>query len=178
MPGALLLAAVGQATDAAGAVHSWLHALEHSDLGATIRQSVFIYPAANITHIVGLAVLAGGLAMLDLRLLGWFRGTRPADIIPLARRLVVAALAVQVASGLLLFIAEASHVAMNPAFQLKLALIAIALANALLLGRMPAAELDRMGPVDSFPIGVRIAAAASLTLWLSIAVLGRVIAYV
>jgi len=45
-------------------------ALEQSGFGAAIRQSTWIYPAANIGHIVALVVFAGSIAMMDVRLLG------------------------------------------------------------------------------------------------------------
>jgi len=39
-----------------------LVALEQSALGMAIRQSVWIYPAANTAHILGLTVLAASVA--------------------------------------------------------------------------------------------------------------------
>src|SRR5436853_175834 len=45
-------------------------ALEQSGFAAAIRQSSWLYPFANIGHIVALVVFAGAVAVMELRLLG------------------------------------------------------------------------------------------------------------
>ena len=62
-----------------------LVALEQSVLGATMRQSIFLYPAVEIVHIFGFILLVGSIVAFDLRLLGLIREL-PAD--RLARLLV------------------------------------------------------------------------------------------
>lgn len=151
------------------------HAIEHSALGALIRQSVWIYPAANVTHILGLVVFAAAVAIMDLRLLGAFAATQPEEIVFPARRAAIAAFLVQAASGAVLFIAEASHIAVNPVFQVKMLLVVLALANALALGRLSRAAL-RPGSGE-VPKRLRVAAALSIALWLMVAAAGRLIAY-
>lgn len=156
----------------------WLVAWEASSIGAAVRQSVWIYPTANVVHVVGLAVFAGAVAALDLSILGARRiGAAVKVIVPAAQRWAKIGLAVMVASGLVLFTAEASHVAMNSVFQLKLVLIATGIANALLAGRAIERALVDMPADGSLPSGVRRAALASLVIWLMVAALGRMIAY-
>ena len=74
-----------------------------------------------------MAVLAVAVGVFDLRLLGWALGrTRVSD---LARRLLPctwAAFGVQLITGFLLFSSEAVKLYDNPAFRLKLLLIALA----------------------------------------------------
>lgn len=155
-----------------------LVAIEHSALGVAIRQSVWLYPAANVGHILGLAAFAGSLAVLDLRLLGVFGATRPLDILIPARRAVALAFVAMLLTGSTLFIAEASHVALNPVFQIKAGLILLALTNALLLGGMAMREADYMPAYAPFSGRVRFAAGLSIALWLTVASAGRLIAYV
>ena len=81
------------------------------------------------------------------------------------------------ATGSILFTAEASHVAMNPVFQIKLALIAAGLLNAALIGPLLRRTLDEVPPPVGFPLRLRAAAAMSLMIWLSVAGCGRLIAY-
>ena len=51
-----------------------LGALEASALGQAMRQWLWLYPAVETAHIVGIALLFGSIAVLDLRLLGvWKR---------------------------------------------------------------------------------------------------------
>ena len=109
-----------------------LIALEQSGLAAAIRQSVWAYPAANVGHIVALTLFAGAVAIMDVRLLGAFAAAPPADVVRPARRAAMLGLLLMAVTGSVLFTAEASHVAMNPVFQIKAALIALGLLNALL----------------------------------------------
>ena len=65
-------------TDAAPAVFV---ALEQSGFAAAIRQSPWLYPAANIGHIVSLVIFAGALAVMDIRLLGGLAATAPGRVL-------------------------------------------------------------------------------------------------
>ncbi len=152
--------------------------LEGSGLGQGIRQSVWIYAAANIAHVVALALFAGAVAIMDLRLLGAFSGTRPRDVIGPAQTAAMMAFGLLVATGFLLFTAEASHVAANRVFLIKMALVGLGLLNALLLRRPLARALASMDAGLTMPSRFRISAAASLLVWLLVATCGRLIAYV
>jgi hypothetical protein len=156
----------------------WLVALEGSGLGAAIRQSVWIYPAANVAHVAAIAAFAGSVVLLDLILLGVVRPAGRALLLQRARRWTMACLSLVALSGLVLFIAEASHVALNRVFQLKLALIALAVLNGLVLGSRAEAAISKLSDTEPTPAPARTAAAASLLLWLSVVALGRFIAYV
>lgn len=161
---------------AADAPHILL-ALEQSGVGAAIRQSGWAYPAANVGHIVSLTLLAGCVAIMDARLLGAFAGTSPASVVRPARRMATAALVLMFLSGLTLFTAEASHVAMNPMFQIKMALIALGVLNAVSVGGVLSKVLDELGPYDPLPPRIRLAAVLSTSIWISVAACGRLIAY-
>jgi hypothetical protein len=156
---------------------SILVALEQSWLGAGIRQSTWIYPAANVAHVLTLTVLASAVAVMDLRMLGAFRESLPATIIAPARRVAVLALAAMVFTGLVLFTAEASHVAVNPIFQVKMGLIALGVLNALIVQRTLASTLAKTPAMTPLPARFRIAAAPSLAIWFCVAAAGRFIAY-
>jgi hypothetical protein len=155
----------------------FLIALEGSGLGAAIRQSTWAYPAANVGHILALTIFSGAVAMMDARLLGAFAATTPASVVRPARRLAMLGLLLMVLTGLVLFTAEASHVAMNRVFQVKAMLIALGILNAVLLGRALRDMLDDMPAFEPMPGRVRAAALTSLAIWLSVAACGRLIAY-
>lgn len=146
-------------------------AIEASQLGIFVRGSPWAYPIANLLHLLGMVMLVGGIGIVDLRLAGAFR-TLP--LVQLTRALTPVALCglgLMVLSGPLLFAADAVALSRSPAFGWKLALIALALANAVafrLLWRR-----DEGVPAPA----LRIMAVASLGLWLSVAALGRMIAY-
>lgn len=151
-------------------------ALEHSAFGAYIRESFWVYPLANTGHILALLVFFAAVAVMDLRLLGAFPATTPASVVLPARRVAMAALAVQAATGFILFTAEASHIIANVVFLAKLALIATGLVNIFVVARL-GEEFRGLGAGAPIPRRLRIAAGASLGIWFTVAGLGRLIAY-
>ena len=50
-----------------------LGALEASGLGRAMREWLWLYPSVETVHIVGIGLLFGSVAVLDLRLLGCSR---------------------------------------------------------------------------------------------------------
>ena len=149
-------------------------AFEHSALGAAMRQSVFLYPAVETLHIVGLALLVGAIAVFDLRVLGAFRTASPAALARTAVPVAIAGFALAVPMGVLLFATEATHIAVNPAFQAKLACIGVGLANVGIF-RLIAWRKTLAGA--ALPASARVGAAVSLAAWLGAIAGGRLIAY-
>lgn len=161
-------------TDAAPAIFV---ALEASALGAAIRQSTWIYMAANIGHIVALVVFAGAIAVMDVRMVGALAATSPGYVLKVARRFALVAFAGLVFTGAILFTAEASHVIVNPVFQLKLALIALALLNVTWFECFTAPKVRTLPPLAPLPRAARAAGFVSIGLWIAVAAAGRTIAY-
>ncbi|MBN9279784.1 MAG: hypothetical protein J0I57_19420 [Hyphomicrobium sp.] len=159
------------------AAPGFLVALETSELGALIRQSAWIYPTANITHVVAIVLFAGAIAVMDVRLMGGMAGSDPARVVRGARRAAVLALIIVLVSGAVLFTAEASHVALNGIFQLKMALIAFGIVHAFFVGNRAVRALDALGPQAPMPGFARFAGALSMLTWLGVVGLGRYIAY-
>ena len=155
----------------------FLIALEQSGLGAAIRQSPWAYPAANVGHIVALTLFAASVAIMDLRVLGAFAGTVPASVVHPARRMAMIGLGLMAVTGFLLFAAEASHVALNRVFQIKMALVALGILNALLVAGPAIANIAGVPANTPLPVRARTAAAISLLIWVSVAACGRLIAY-
>lgn len=154
----------------------WAAALETTALGQWMRVDPWAYPVANVLHLLGLAALVGPMLLLDLRLLGLGR------VFPLraASRVLtgwaMAGLALAVGSGIALFSADAGVLAGNRVMQLKLALLAVALANAALFRWRWPRHADRWD--THAPVSGRVQALLSMLLWVSVPVAGRMIAYV
>jgi hypothetical protein len=155
----------------------FLQALEQSGFAAAIRQSTWAYATANVGHILALTLFAAAVSIMDLRLLGAFAASPPGTIVRPARRAAMIGLLLMAATGFLLFAAEATHVASNPVFQIKAALIGLGIVNALLVARGLAPALDQTPALTPLPGRVRLAAGLSLAIWLSVAACGRLIAY-
>jgi hypothetical protein len=152
-------------------------ALEASSFAAAIRQSVWIYPFANIGHIVALVCFAGAITVMDLRLVGAFAATAPAKVIGRARRIVIVALCGLAATGFLLFSAEASHVILNPVFLTKMTLVAAGIVNVAIYEFGAKRSVMALPPGAAMPQRARVAGFLSLGIWLIVAVCGRTIAY-
>src|SRR5262249_41545082 len=106
-------------------------ALEQSGFAAAIRQSRWLYPFANVGHILFLIAFASAVAIMDLRLLGAFAATAPGRVLSLARRAAIAAFCGMAVTGFMLFSAEASHLVGNPVLRLKFILVAAGLLHVL-----------------------------------------------
>jgi hypothetical protein len=146
-------------------------AFEHSGLGHAARSTGWLYPLANLVHVLGAALVVGAIATFDIQLL---RGPREAPIVShTAIPIAVAGLLLQAGSGLVLLSAEASSLVRNPAFQFKIAMLIFALANVAAFhwrfGRAlkTGAPLASAGPY----------AAVSLVSWIFVLLAGRSIAY-
>jgi hypothetical protein len=152
-------------------------ALEQSAFAAAIRQSMWLYPAANVGHIAALVCFAAAVAAMDLRLIGLFAETPPGPTIARFRRAALLALLGLAGTGFLLFAAEAGHVIVNPVFLAKLALIALGIANVAAYEAFIRYRVEAVPPRAALPRAARIAGYASLGLWLAVAICGRSIAY-
>lgn len=152
-------------------------ALENSGFAAAIRQSPWAYMLANIGHIVGLAVLAGSVAIMDLRMAGLLRATNPAVVLRNARTAAACALAIQIITGSILFSAEAAHVIVNPVFLLKVGLIVLGLLNVAWFEYFVAPAVRRTPANRDLPDAARISGIASIAIWACVAICGRSIAY-
>jgi uncharacterized protein DUF6644 len=158
-----------------------LGALEASGLGQAMRQWLWLYPAVEIVHIVGIALLFGSIAVLDLRLLGF---SRTIPVKRLAKHVLpwtAASFLLIVPSGLLMFTAHASDFISSPVFVVKMCLIMSAGLNAALFHTIvfpsvevwDAEEMRKLPP----PPSARISAAVSLAIWISVIACGRLLAY-
>jgi hypothetical protein len=152
-------------------------ALEQSGFSAGIRQSTWLYPAANVGHIVFLVFLAGALGVMDVRLLGGFAATEPATVLARARLFAIAAAAGMAVTGFALFAAEAGHLAINPVFQFKLVLVGAGLINLALYEVYAKRTVERLPAGAAMPAAAKVAGLASIGIWLAVAVCGRAIAY-
>lgn len=149
-------------------------AIQQSSFGAWARGSAWAYPAANLLHLLGLVLILGGIGLLDLRIIGLFRALPIAVLSRAVTPLAVVGILAMIASGAVMFAADAQSLAVAPIFRWKLILVLIALANAV---AFRLAWNWRLSGWADAPMAARAMAAASLILWLAVAAAGRLIAY-
>jgi hypothetical protein len=127
------------------------------------------YPALEVVHIVGIALLVGNLALFELRV--WGLGTA-LPLQPLARLalpLALAGFALIGTSGLLMFVGQPQELLASRAFVLKMALVMLAGLNA--------AGFHARGSLDRLDATAKLQTVVSLGLWLAVIICGRWIAY-
>ncbi len=147
--------------------------LAASDIAVYLRHGRWSYAAVNAIHIVGIALLVGSITVLNLRLLGAWRGI---PLGHLARPLVTMAaigLTIAVGAGLLLFAVRAAEYSATPLFLAKMALVILgtlsAIGHHLAYGR----QLQRASSA-----ALRSAGILSLLCWFGALSLGRALAFV
>jgi len=146
-------------------------AFEHSGLGHAARSTGWLYPLANLVHVLGAALVVGSIATFDVQIL---RSRRRAALVShTAIPVAVVGLVLQAASGFVLLSAEASTLVKNPAFQFKMAMLIFALANVAVFHRRFGRALKTGAPLD----GAQTFAAVSLVSWILVLLAGRSIAY-
>ena len=136
-----------------------------------IKQSL-LFPVIQSVHIIGLTMLVGTICLMDLRLLGI--GMRGQDVGNLASVLAPwtsGGLLTVLATGPLLFGSDLPRYLSNPAFILKMLLLAIALAGHFTLHRSAVRRGGMLRPARQ-----KLVAALSLILWSGVVLAGRAIA--
>ena len=150
--------------------------LESSFIGTSVRESVWLFPAIEAVHLLGLALLGGAVLMLDLRLLGL--GLRNAPISRIeqqTRPWLIAALFTLLITGVPLFLSETLKLYANQAFWIKLVALACALIFTAII-RIKISRHDRLSE-SAAALPRRAIAVVSLSLWLTVAIAGRWIGF-
>ncbi len=127
------------------------------------------YPALEVAHIVGVALLLGNLTLLELRVWGLGRALPLATLARMTLTLVLAGATLAVTSGLLMFASQSGDLVGNRVFIAKMGLLLLLACNAVVFhARSGLARLDAIA---------RAQTALSLGLWVLVIVCGRWIAY-
>lgn len=142
-------------------------ALEGLWLAQVMKHSSWLYPTVETMHIWGIGMLFGSVVVMDLRVLGLGSKLTLSDLSRLGILVACIGFGLAVLTGSLMFIAQASELIGSRLFILKMCLIFLLLANAIIL---------RMRTVIN---GVSKAQALlSLVGWGSVIGIGRWLAYV
>lgn len=152
---------------------TFLQAIEFSVFGFAARGSTWLYPAANLCHVVGATFLVGAILVFDILLLR-SRFDMAAAISRTALGVAATGLVLLLASGPIMFSAEATAFGRNPVFLAKMVLIIAGFAN---LGLYHWAK-PRAVWQPPIPPHARLHAGMSASIWILAVIAGRSIAYV
>jgi hypothetical protein len=144
-----------------------LVALESVWLAQAMKYSTWLYPTVETVHIWGIGMLFGSVVIMDLRVLGLGKALDYSALSRLGIAVSVIGFFLAVLTGSMLFITHAADLIASRLFILKMCLIFLLIANAILL---------RMRVVIN-PV-TKAQAVISLVGWASVIGLGRWLAYV
>jgi hypothetical protein len=146
-------------------------------MSLTIQQALWLIPLLQTIHILAIAMVISSVAMVDLRILGIARSQTMAQT---AHRFVPwlwSGLVLLALTGAILIIGEPKRSLPNPAFQIKMLLLALAIVVTLAFQ----ASLRRNSSIwddASRRTATSVLALSAFALWCAIAVAGRWIAYI
>ena len=138
-------------------------------MSSWITSNPIAYPALEVVHITGIALLVGNLVLVELRVWGLGRTLPLPALARLGLTVSLIGFGLAAASGSLMFAGQAVELMANRAFVIKMGLLTLAGANAgLFHARGGLTRLDTLA---------RLQTALSLGLWLGVIICGRWIAY-
>jgi uncharacterized protein DUF6644 len=152
----------------------YFQAIENGAVGATIRDSLWLFPFVEAFHLVALAVIGGAVLLVDFRLLGLGLKRQPiAELARDAQPWLVGSMIFMIASGVPLFMSEAIKCYYSFAFWTKMTALALAIIFTFTIRRrVTLAEDTHFSPAVYRAVGI-----ISILLWSTVGWGGRWIGF-
>ena len=157
------------------ALAEFLQALAAWPVAGFFRESTVAYATLNAAHILSIGLIVGSIATLDLRVLGLFRTFPLGVLAPPLSRVAAAGVLLAATTGFLLLSTRPLAYAANPAFLIKISLVALGILNALVLRANSNWRLALSG--GEILTSVRLHAIFSLVIWAGAVLAGRWIGF-
>jgi hypothetical protein len=149
--------------------------LTNASLQALVLNTTSVWPAAETVHFIGLALSFGIVLVLNLRILGVMKSVAFADL----HRLMpwgVMGVGINLATGMLFFIAIPEQYDTNVAFQWKMLLLVVTGVN--LLYFTSAEDPWTTGAGVDAPLSAKAMAVSTIALWTGVVFFGRMLPYI
>ena len=153
---------------------SWL---QSTALSHAIVSSLWVWPAAETLHFIGLALVIGIVGFFDLRLAGAFRGVsiRAArELMPFA----VFGLALNLVTGVTFLVGHPEQYAHNIAWWFKVASLAVAGLNAAVFESTVGSRVAELDAGADTPALAKAIGIISILAWFSVLVWGRMLPFI
>jgi hypothetical protein len=143
-----------------------------------MRQSDFLFPLIEGTHIMALSLSVGLILLFDLRLLRWaLSGEAVSRVMRQLMPWTLPGFGIMFVTGLLLFFAQAEKVYTNSYFRIKMLLLLLLGLNALFYQLKYYPTMAKWDMSETVPQGARAIALVSLVFWAAVIACGRLMAY-
>ena len=146
--------------------------LGHSAVGLYMQRSTWAFAVVETVHLIALAALGGAVLAIQLTSLGVIRRIRLARLAAGLFPVVIGSLAVLVVTGLLMVSEESLKCYYSHAFRAKMLALAFAIVVFIPLHAIQTRDIS-----EAVPWWLRVGAATSLLLWLSVGLAGRAIGF-
>ena len=152
--------------------------LQDTQLGTSLRESIWMFPIVEGTHVLALSISVGTLFWMDLRLTGKFMKNQPmskvsSSVLPWT----LMGFGVMTITGIFLFWCQAVKAYNSIFFKMKIIMLVLAAINALAYHATIYLKMDEWDKVIPPPARARFAGWASIILWIGIIIWGRTMAY-
>ena len=159
-------------------IRSWFEWLDAFPSSIAIRESVYGYPYLLTAHAISMALFAGLIVMMDLRLVGLaYRRTPLTQVQKQLFPWQMVTMALSAVTGAVLFYSQPMRYYGKVFFWLKMALMVFAGVNALVFHFTTYRTVAAWDDSRRAPFGARLAGAFSIALWAGVVVFGRITAY-
>ena len=152
--------------------------LQDTNIGTSLRESIWMFPIVESTHVLALSISVGTLFWMDLRLTGKFMKNQPISkvsnsVLPWT----LIGFTIMTITGVLLFWCQAVKAYNSIFFKIKITLLILAAINAIAYHSTIYLKMDEWDKASPPPAQARFAGWASIVLWIGIIIAGRTMAY-
>ncbi len=158
-------------------LRSWFEWVDAFPSSIAMRESLYAFPVSLTIHLVSLAMFAGLVVMMDLRLVGVaYRGTPFSEVQSRLFPWQMVGMVVTSLAGILLFYMQPMRYFGKVIYWIKIALIVLASVNILLFHFVTYRSIDKWNLTNP-PVAAKVAGWLSLALWGGVVASGRLTAY-
>jgi hypothetical protein len=159
-------------------IQSICQAIQDSSIGTGLRESTYVWPAIEATHVLSLALSVGTIILVDLRLIGATMRDEPVtDVIEQTQPWTLAGFVLAFVSGIFLFWSEAGRLYPSYSFRVKLVCIALLGVNAMYFHATAYKGVDKWNKSVATPPRAKFAGWFGLIFWMVVIFCGRWTAY-
>lgn len=152
--------------------------IEMTPTSTALRESIWMFPIVESSHVLGLAFSVGTAVWIDLRLLGVsMRKYTVTETFRFVKPWMAGGFALMIVSGVLLFWAHALKCYESGFFRAKLVLLLLALLNIVVFHQTIDRRRSEWDDSPAPPLQARLSGLASILLWLAIVAAGRLMVY-
>lgn len=150
--------------------------VESTAIAKTLFGMSWLWPLCESLHFIGLCMLIGGAGLLDLRLVGMFRGL-PIRHVKALMPWAIGGFVINAITGSLFLIMQPHLYLSSAVWWSKVAFLCLAGANALLFETRLAVPALAMDPDADTSTGMKLVGALSLFSWFAVLYCGRMLPY-